>query len=239
LDACKGPPILTGGKYSVEVTDKGRIELTNESFENVLHVPKISVNLLSMYQMMNFGTRKKFIFTTNSMDIYDMQTNSRVSTGEVNHQSRLYTFSEFIEPNYALLLTHADESSRIWHERFGHLNFRYMQQLSKHILVDGLPDIHFSKGLCEGCVLGKHPQEKFDKGKSQGASAPLDLIHSDPMGPFSHPSIRKVRFVLIFVDDFSRFTWIYFLRKKSEVFQHLKDFKALVETPSGKKIKVL
>jgi hypothetical protein len=54
----------------------------------------------------------------------------QVVTDEVNHQSRLYTFSEFIEPDYALLLTHADESSRIWHERFGHLNFRYMQQRS-------------------------------------------------------------------------------------------------------------
>jgi hypothetical protein len=42
-----------------------------------------------------------------------MQTNSRVVTNEVNHQSRLYTFSEFIEPDFALLLTHADESSRI------------------------------------------------------------------------------------------------------------------------------
>jgi transposase InsO family protein len=65
------------------------------------------------------------------------------------------------------------------------------------------------------------------------------MIHSDLMGPFMHPSINKVRFVLIFVDDFSCFTWIYFLRKKSEVFQHLKDFKALVETQSRKKIKVL
>jgi hypothetical protein len=114
-----------------------------------------------------------------------------------------------------------------------------MQQISKHILVDGLPDIHFSKGVCEGCVLGKHPQEKFDKGKSQRAFTPLDLIHSDLMGPFPHPSIKKVRFVLIFVDDFSCFTWIYFLRKNSEVFQHLKDFKALVETQSRKKIKFL
>jgi hypothetical protein len=59
------------------------------------------------------------------------------------------------------------------------------------------------------------------------------------MGPFPHPSINKERFVLIFVDDFSCFTWINFLRKKSKVFQHLKDFKALVETQSGKKIKVL
>jgi hypothetical protein len=65
------------------------------------------------------------------------------------------------------------------------------------------------------------------------------MIHSDLMGPFPHPSIRKERFFVIFVDDFSRFTWIYFLRKKSEVFQHLKDFKALVETQYGDKIKVL
>jgi hypothetical protein len=166
LDAWKGPPIMMGDNSSIEVTGKGRIELTNESFENVLHVPKLSVNLLSVYQMTNSGTRKKVIFTPNVLDIYDMQTNSKVATDEVNHQSRLYTFSEFIEPDSALLLTHADESSRIWHERFGHLNFRYMKQISKHRLLHGLLDIHFSKGVCEGCVLGKHPQEKFDKGKS-------------------------------------------------------------------------
>jgi hypothetical protein len=228
LDSCKGPPILMGDNSSVEVTSKGRIELNNRSFENVLHVHKIYVNLLSMYQMTNYNTEKKFIFTPNSMDIYDMQTNFRVATGEVNHQSRLYAFSEFIELDYALLLTHADESSRIWHERFGHLNFIYMKQLSKHRLVDGLLEIHFSMGVCEGCVLEKHPQEKFDKGKSKGASTPLDLIDSDLMGPFPHPSIKKTRFVLNFVDDFSCFTWIYFLRKQSEVFQHLKDFEVLV-----------
>jgi hypothetical protein len=180
--------------------------------------------------MTNSGTRNKFIFTPNFVDIYDMQTNSRVATGEVNHQSRLYTFSESIEPNSALLLTHADESSSIWPERFGHLNFRYIQHFSKNRLVDGLPDIHFSKGVSKGCVLGKHPQKKFNKGKYQRPSTTLDLIHNDLMGPFLHPSISKERFVLIFVDDFSRFTWIYFLRQKSEVFQHLKYFKALVET---------
>jgi hypothetical protein len=229
LDACKVPPILMGDNSSVEVTGKGRIELTNGSFKNVLHVPKLSVNLLFMYQLKNSFTGKRFIFTPNSMDIYDMQTNSKVATSEVNHQSRLYTFSKFIEPDSSLLLTHANESCRICHERFGHLNFRYMQKLSKHKLVDGLQKIHFSKGVCEGCVLRKHPQEKFDKGKSQRAFSPLDLIHSDLMGPFLHPLIKKARFVLIFFYDFSHFTWIYFLRKKYEVFQHLKDFKALVE----------
>jgi hypothetical protein len=97
LDACKGPPILMGDNSPIEVTGKGRVELTNESFENVLHVPKLSVNLLSMYQMTNSSTKKKVIFTPGVVDIYDLQTNFKVATGEVNHQSRLYTFSEFIE----------------------------------------------------------------------------------------------------------------------------------------------
>jgi hypothetical protein len=106
-------------------------------------------------------------------------------------------------------------------------------------MVDGISDIHFSKGIFEGCVLGKHPQEKFDKGKTQRASYPLDRIHSDLMGPFIHPSISKARYMLIFFYYLSQFTWIYFLRKKLEVFQHLKDFKSLVETQSGKRIKIL
>jgi hypothetical protein len=89
------------------------------------------------------------------------------------------------------LLTHADEISRIWHERFTHLNFRYMKKIRKQGMVDGLPDIQFSKGICEECVLGKHPLEKFDKGKTHKASFPLDMINSDLMGHFVHPSISK------------------------------------------------
>jgi hypothetical protein len=59
LDTCKGPPILMGGKSQVKVIGKGRIEITNESFENVLHVPKLCINLLSMYQMKKYDTRRK------------------------------------------------------------------------------------------------------------------------------------------------------------------------------------
>jgi hypothetical protein len=90
--------------------------------------------------MENSGTIKRFVFTLDAVDIYDMKTNSRASTGEVNHQSRLYTYSEFIEPNFALLLTHVAERSRIWHERLWDLNFRYMKQLRNNGMVYGLPE---------------------------------------------------------------------------------------------------
>jgi hypothetical protein len=131
LDACKYIHILMGDNSPVEVSKKGRIELTNGIFKNVLHIPKLSVNLLSVYQMKNYDTRNRVIFTPDVVDIYDMGTNSKVATGEVNHQSKLYTFSEFIEPDYALLLTHADEISRIWNESFKHLNLRYMEHIIK------------------------------------------------------------------------------------------------------------
>jgi hypothetical protein len=73
-------------------------------------------------------------------------------------------------------------------------------------MVTKLPDIHFSERVCQGCVLGNNPQENFEKGKARKASSPLDLIHSDLMGPLSHPSIGKERYVHTFLDDYSCYT---------------------------------
>jgi transposase InsO family protein len=106
-------------------------------------------------------------------------------------------------------------------------------------MVEGLPEIHFSEGVCKGCIIGKHLEEKFEKGKARRASSSLDLVHSDLMGPFPHSSIGKERYVLTFIDDYSCYTWVFFLRQKSEVFENLKDFKSQVETQTRKKIKIL
>jgi hypothetical protein len=70
-------------------------------------------------------------------------------------------------------------------------------------MVTSVPNMHFSNGVCQGCVLGKHPQEKFEKEKAWRASSPLELIHNDLMGPFPHPSINKARYMLTFIEDFS------------------------------------
>ena len=67
----------------------------------------------------------------------------------------------------------------------------------------------------------------------------LELVHSDVFGPVSVPSLGKSVYYVSFIDDFSRNTWIYFLRNKSEVFDRFKEFKALVENQTEKNIKVL
>ena len=138
-------------------------------------------------------------------------------------------FSHFIPyPNPSALLIHANEESKLWHERFRNLNYKYLSHLREKDMVIGLPKIKFSKGVCQGCILGKHPEHKFERASHERTSAPLELIHSDVAGPFSHMSMSQAKYSLNFIDDFSRYCWVHFLKHKSEVFGLFKVFKALV-----------
>ena len=112
-----------------------------------------------------------------------------------------------------------------------------MQLLTK--MVHGLPHISSTNGVCEGCVLGKHHREMFERGKAWRAKEPLQLIHSDICGPLEVPSLSRTVYFLTFIDDFSRKSWVYFLKNKSEVFSIFQIFKSLVENEFGKKIKTL
>ncbi len=106
-------------------------------------------------------------------------------------------------------------------------------------MVHGLPNISSTKGVYEGYVLGKHHREMFEKGKAWRAKEPLQLIHSDICGPLEVPSISHAVYFLTFIDDFSRKSWVYFLKHKSDTFPKFKAFKSLVENDSRKNIKIL
>ena len=86
-------------------------------------------------------------------------------------------------------------------------------------------------------MVGKNPQNKYDVGKAHRAISTLDLIHSDVAGPMPTNSINGCRYFLTFIDDYSRYCWIYFMKLKSEVFETFKSFKAMVENSFNKQIK--
>jgi hypothetical protein len=92
--------------------------------------------------------------------------------------------------------------------------------------------------LCEHFQYGKKNQVRFPSGATR-AKGILQLVHSDVFGSVSVPSLGKSMYNVSFIDEFSRNTWIYFLRKKSKVFDKFKEFKALVENQTEKRIKVL
>ena len=92
--------------------------------------------------------------------------------------------------------------------------------------------------FCENCVYGEQNRVSFPS-SSKRVKHILELVDSDVFGPMKVPSLGKCVYYVSFIDDFSRNTWIYFLKKKSEVFDRSEEFKALVENQIEKKIKVL
>lgn len=179
------------------------------------------------------------LFTPDDFEIRSLnEPQSLIAHGDVDHSLQLYHFKGFDDDSGTGLVSHADSVSKFWHERFGHLNYGYLQELHAHNMVTSLPKVSCSDGVYPGCALGKQHQDPFPKGNANRASSLLELVHSDLM-VFPHPSFTGARYALTFIDDFLRRTWVYFLKYKSDVFAHFKVFKALVENQSSSCIKKL
>ena len=103
--------------------------------------------------------------------------------------------------------------------RLGHLNFKYLSKLSKYNLVRGLPKISFKKThFCDACQLGKLTKASFQSKNIISTKRPLELLHLDLFGPTRIASLNHSKYVFVIVDDYSRFTWVIFLKNKSDVF---------------------
>ena len=130
LDMSKGPPIVLGDDSLTESLFKGRIYLDHGQFNNVLYVPGISSNLLSVYQKTHIGSSNKVIFYPNEVDITEISSGKFIAKGIANHTSKVYMFSHFLPYSnpYALLI-HASEASKLWNKIFGHLKYKYLSYL--------------------------------------------------------------------------------------------------------------
>nr|GEV17889.1 hypothetical protein [Tanacetum cinerariifolium] len=110
-----------------------------------------------------------------------------------------------------------DKGLELWHQRLSHLNFATINNLVKNNLFQGLPKMKFEKDhLCSACEQGKIHQ-KHHKSKTDFASnKPLYLFHMDLYGQMRVKSINRKRYVLVVVDDYSRYTWVFFIHSKDE-----------------------
>lgn len=117
---------------------------------------------------------------------------------------------------------------------------RELRPRIKFSQVKGSPLRAIIEGICKRCALGKNSKHAYPKSVHKSKSI-LELIHTDLCGPMSTPSINGCLYYIIFIDDYSRRTWIYFLKQKesSEVLSKFKEFKTLLENQSGKQIKTL
>jgi hypothetical protein len=128
---------------------------------------------------------------------------------------------------------------KIWHLRFGHLGGENLKKQVNKEMVKGLqPRAGFSPSgeICEGCMKGRQTREVFPDAGHIGRQH-LELVHSDVCGPINPKSLGGNRYYLTFVDDFSRKSWVYLLREKSEVLKYFKKWKVMAEKHSEKKLK--
>jgi hypothetical protein len=125
----------------------------------------------------------------------------------------------------------------LWHQRMAHLHHVALGGLRQ--VVSRVPHISIeNQDVCRGCALGKFSKASSPSSDTRSARI-LDLVHTDVCGPMTRRSLSGCEYYLTFINDYSRNTWIYFLKAKSEVFTRFQEFRALVENQSGKRIKVL
>ncbi|KAJ9535705.1 LOW QUALITY PROTEIN: hypothetical protein OSB04_un001143 [Centaurea solstitialis] len=229
-----------GGK----IKGKGKISKDKMSFEDVFYVEQLRYNLLSVSQVCD----KKFgVFFTDS-ECLILAPGFKIDENQVllrtPRKDNVYCLDlERIPSNQSLncLFSKAShDESNLWHRRMCHMNFKNMNKLVENNLVRGLPRKEFfCNDNCVACLKGKQHKSSHKSKEVNSISSPLQLIHMDLFGPTNVMSIGKKSYCLVIVDDFSRFTWVYFLKTKDETSGLIKSFVTRVENQTNLKVKVI
>nr|GEY42376.1 hypothetical protein [Tanacetum cinerariifolium] len=198
------------------------------TIKRVYYVEDLNHNLFSVGQFCDVDLEVAFRKSTCYIRVLkgnDLLTSSRGT------YLYLITLQDTNSPNPICLMAKATSSQAwLWHRHLSHLNFDTINLLSKNDIVVGLPKKKFVKDhLCSSCELGKAKRKSFHTKITPSSKRRLHLLHMDLCGPMRVASINGKRYVLVIVDDYSRYTWTRFLRSKDETFEVLIDFLRLVQ----------
>ncbi|GKC25102.1 retrovirus-related pol polyprotein from transposon TNT 1-94 [Tanacetum coccineum] len=118
----------------------------------------------------------------------------------------------------------------LWHQRLSHINFDYINLLSKKDIVIGLPKMKYVKDqLCSSCEVRKAKRSSFKTKVVPSSKGRLNFLHMDLCGLMRVASINGKKYILVIIDDYSRYTWSLFLRSKYETLEVLKDFLTMIQ----------
>nr|GEY56493.1 retrovirus-related Pol polyprotein from transposon TNT 1-94 [Tanacetum cinerariifolium] len=204
-----------GNDHVAKIMGYGDYKIGNVTISKVYFVEGLGQNLFSVGQFCDsdlevaFCQHTCFIF---NLDGVDLLTGSRG-----NNLYTLYLGDMMASSPICLLSKALKTKSWLWHRRLSHLNFGAINHLAKQGLVRGIPKLKFEKDhLCSVCAMGKS-KKKSHKPKSEDTNKEkLYLLHMDLCGPMRVESVNGTKYILVIVDDYSRFTWVKCLRSKDE-----------------------
>nr|GFA70193.1 putative ribonuclease H-like domain-containing protein [Tanacetum cinerariifolium] len=198
------------------------------TIKQVYYVEGLNHNLFSVGQFCDADL--EVAFRKSTCYIRDLKGNNLLTC---SRGTNLYsiTLQDTNSPNPICLMAKATSSEAwLWHRRLSNLNIDTINLLSKIDIVVGLLKLKFIKDhLCSSCELGKAKRKSFHAKTTPSSKRRLQLLHMDLYGPIHVASINGKRYVLLIVDDYSRYTWTHFLRSKDETPKVLIDFLRLVQ----------
>jgi len=236
--------VVIGDGRTLEAVAYGKVDLKLRlpnkqsklcTLDNVLLVPNLSANLISISKVAENGNKVEF--AASNCKVFNVK-NSLIAAGI--RIGKLYYLCHDNDYQSDSAMFASDDKAMMWHKRFGHIGFDNLKKLIDNKLVRGITDnVEFkSNFFCENCVAGKITRQPFPK-HNHRRSKPLELIHSDICGPITPSSLGGGKYILTFIDDCTRFLWTYILAAKNETFGKFKEFKLSVENQLGCKIKIL
>nr|GEU80108.1 putative ribonuclease H-like domain-containing protein [Tanacetum cinerariifolium] len=217
-----------GNDHVVKIMGYGDYKIGNVTISRVYFMEGLGHNLFSMGQFCDsdlevaFGQHTCFI---RNLDGVDLLTGSR--------GNNLYTLSlqDMMASSPLCFLSKASKTkSWLWHCRLSHLNFGAINHLARQGLVRGLPKLKFEKDhLCSACAMGKSTKKSHKPKSKDTNQEKLYLLHMDLCGPMRIESVNGKKYILVIVDDYSRFTWVKFLRSKDEAQDFIVKFLKMIQ----------
>lgn len=228
--------VSMGDSRQLKATSVGDIELEVyngvewklSTLEDVLYVPGLNFNLLSLSQIMDRGHTEEC-----NKDVSVIKAKeSQAILSMAQRDGNLYKVM-FRQPtqNTSLIAT----SIVTWHERLAHQNLKYVRDILNRNNIKFIDD--WGNRVCDGCVLGKQQRVSHPE-NVKVADQPLDLVHVD-LGEMNERSIGGAKYFLMFKDDYSHFRTVYYLKSKDQAADKLRIYLKEVENQFGRNVKVL
>ncbi|GKC09911.1 putative ribonuclease H-like domain-containing protein [Tanacetum coccineum] len=236
---------FSGGAYGGRITSKGTIKTDNLDFDDVYFVKELKFNLFSISQMCD---KKNYVLFTDSEWLvlspnFKLPDESQILLKIPRHDN-MYNFDmKNIVPkdSFTCLVAKAtSEESMQWHRRLGHINFKNISKLVKENLVRDLPLKRFENDqTCVACLKGKQHGASCKTKAFNPITKPLFMLHMDLFGLTFVISLMLKKYCLVVTNDYSRFSWVFFLTTTDETSEILKIFIKEVKNLVNKKVKII
>ncbi|KAK9942775.1 hypothetical protein M0R45_008423 [Rubus argutus] len=237
----QGEQLFMGNSSTSKVEGQGKVILKMTSgkeitLKDVLHVPDIRKNLVSGSLLSKNGFKlvfeaDKFVLTKNGMYV----GKGYLTNGLFKMNVMTVVPSKIINNNSTASSAYMVESPNVWHGRLGHVNYDTIRRL---VNMDLLPKFNIEQNhKCETCVEAKLTRTSFHS--IERSTEPLGLIHSDLCDLKFLQTRGGKKYFITFIDDCTRYCYVYLLRSKDEAIEMFKYYKNEVENQLGKKIKIL